>query len=400
MNITHNKRACRAIAVILTVLCCIMTLNLSASAAAEQKIEFKVNGSEVQVFLSFPQAAAEGISTMQISLSVPINTYFAAVEFVPAVGLHSEIIESRYKNNTGILNIYFAGTKPIFSASAPLNIGTVRIIGNSGQVSAAVEVVEGSIKFVRGGEVITPVGEISYPSPVTITAGGTSVSTQPPASGSSTTAAEPPAAVTDTAVPTATEKPPVTSDDVSVSQPAVIAPNPKPADSAALSAAVTRAKSYKRLDYTPSSYDALAQALEKAESLLSNPNANQYELDEALLVLENAMGMLVLETNVPTGGEDRRENNANVTTAESNENGGNNNAHDETSAAETSGDAASGVEGQEPDGSSDKQQDSDNSLTVLIIVLIVVGIAVAGVAAAAVIAANKKKSAKGKHGKG
>lgn len=173
----NNKPAAlkikKSLSVIAVILCCMIALTLSASAAANNKIELKASGSEAQLILDFPQAAAEEIASMQISLSVKTNSKSAEIEFIPDSKLAAKIAESRYHSDTGILNIYLAGTEAIFSESSPLTVGKVKISGSS--VSAAVKIVENSVKFVRGGELIEGenlievYGEIAYPDNVTIT---------------------------------------------------------------------------------------------------------------------------------------------------------------------------------------------------------------------------------------
>lgn len=164
------KKTLSAIAVIL---CCMIAMTITASAAANNKTELKASGSEAQLILDFPQAAAEEIASMQISLSVTTNSKSAEIEFIPDSNLAAKITESRYHSDTGILNIYLAGTEALFSESSPLTVGKVKISGNS--VSAAVEIVKDSVKFVRGGELIegenltTAYGDIVYPDSVTIT---------------------------------------------------------------------------------------------------------------------------------------------------------------------------------------------------------------------------------------
>ncbi|MDE7194445.1 MAG: hypothetical protein K2O14_10790 [Oscillospiraceae bacterium] len=155
------------------ILCCIMALTVGAYAAAVNKIELKASGSEAKITIDFPQAAAEEIASMQISLNVKVNSDKAEIEFIPDDGLSSKIAESRYHSDTGVLNIYLAGSEPLFVGSAPLSVGTVKISGSA--VSATVSIAEGSVKFVRGGELIKgeeltdTYGEITYPEYVTVT---------------------------------------------------------------------------------------------------------------------------------------------------------------------------------------------------------------------------------------
>ncbi len=154
------------------ILCCIVALTVTASAAAENKIKLKADGSEAQITIDFPQAAAEEIASMQLSLSISVSSGKPDIEFIPDKNLPAKIAESRY-SETGVLNIYLAGSKPLFSGSAPLSVGKVKISG--GSASAEVSIIEDSVKFVRGGELIAgddlteAYGGIDLPAPVTIT---------------------------------------------------------------------------------------------------------------------------------------------------------------------------------------------------------------------------------------
>lgn len=283
------------IAVAVALLCCMTALGANVFAAfAEQRIELKANGGEAQLVMDFPQAAAEEIASMQISLVISSG---ADVEFIPDGGLNAKIVESRYHSDTGVLTVYLAGTKALFS-DAPLTVGRVKLGGSD--ASAAVKVEEGSIRFVRGSELVTPDGDISYPAPVTISTGSGSYVPPPfivPPSGSSSQ--------TDPASPSSsdTSAPPGSPSSASSSD-ATDAPLPEPvepADVSSLADAIDRAGGYKRADYTEDSYGTLIKALNKAKAVLSNIGSTQDEIDEALLVLENAIGMLAPANTAPSG---------------------------------------------------------------------------------------------------
>lgn len=162
------------------LLCCICAP--TASAETVNKIELKASGSEAELTFDFPMAAAEEIASVQITLNVAASSGKAEIEFVPDGGLAAGIAESRYHRDTGELNVYIAGTEPVFS-DAPLAVGKVRISGAA--ASATVSVAEGSVKLVRGGELtdggaLTEVyGDIAYPKAVTITSAKPSSSSRP-----------------------------------------------------------------------------------------------------------------------------------------------------------------------------------------------------------------------------
>ena len=338
--------------VMAVILCCIIALTLNASAAVSNKIELKASGSEAKLTLDFPQAAAEEIASMQISLSVSASSSRAEIEFIPDSGLAAKIVESRYHSDTGVLNIYLAGTEALFSASAPLSVGKVKISGSA--VSATVEVVEDSVKFVRGSELVDAYGGIDYPASVRITTsshsnysgGGTATQTtsqtateeaepteeessseepvpeetaepyEPPASEEAAAPDEQPAPPEETKAPAQQTTPAVNQIpdeptdpivDTSYDRSDIIEPIPQdttggnynPCDTSALMEALSRASGYERAKYTESSFAALTEVVNKAKDLLSDPNVTQDSIDEALLALENAIGMLTLNNNVP-----------------------------------------------------------------------------------------------------
>ena len=72
---------------------------------------------------------------------------------------------------------------------------------------------------------------------------------------------------------------------------------------------MSRADGYREKDYTESSYDALKEAENRAKELISDPYATQDEIDEALLNIENAIGMLKLRNDIPSGAEGYSGNN-------------------------------------------------------------------------------------------
>lgn len=473
MNIFYNKKIALAktkkrSVITAVILCCIMILNITVFAAADQKIELIANGSDAEVILTFPQAAAEEIASLQIALTVIANSDNAKIEFIPNSSLAAKIVESRYHSDTGVLNIYLAGTKALFNPSAPsLNIGKVRISAeNEDGVSANVGVVVDSVKFVRGSELVAPDGVIEYPDAVRITAGSggsSQLPDPPPASSGSGGTVTPPADTTSstakpvdtTSAPESTKEPsqqttvqsgndaPSESNTQSeVSQPLpqeTVGENFNPADTSALSEALTRAGSYKQGTYTESSFNTLTEAVNKANALLSDPNASQEDIDKALLILENAIGMLTLRNDIPSGadnygsenevslqggsGDNNNNSNNDTSTAETDENGetttsvqqgeqtsengSNTDQQGSQNGSDPQGDNTEGANtndtlgSQSPESSgSAENEGSDNSLVIWVIVLVVVAAALAALAIVAVMKANKKKDKKGRHSKG
>ena len=289
------------IAVVMALLCCVTALGTVVFAVSSaQTVELSANGSAAQLVMDFPQAAAEEIASMQISLVITPSSDSADIEFVPDSGLAAKIVESRYNSDTDVLTVYLAGTKALFSNTLPLTVGKIRIDGSD--VSAVVSVKEGSIKFVRGSELVTPSGDVVYPNSVTISTGGTPT---PPSSSSTSSvpSSKPSSSTTSSSSASSSSSSSASSassSDTTKPNEPVIVPV-EPADTSSLADAVDRAGGYKRGDYTEDSYGTLVEALNKAREVLSNTGAAQSEVDEALLVLENAIGMLTTANNAPSG---------------------------------------------------------------------------------------------------
>lgn len=446
----------------LTAICCIMALSFTVFAAQTQKIELRADGSEAEVILTFPQAAAEEIASLQIALSVTVNSDNATVEFIPHSGLAAKIVESRYHSDTGVFNIYLAGTKALFDPSAPsLNIGKVRISADGG-ASANVGVIPDSLKFVRGSELVSPDGEIEYPDAVRITAGsgGSGQLPDPPpadtsgsgSSGAGNSGFIPPADTTasdtdipdnsasstdsETTSPSQSENEPPSSSGAQsdttepVPQETAAAENFNPADTSALSEALSRAGSYKQGAYTDSSFNTLTEAMKKAQTLLSDPNSTQEDIDEALLILENAIGMLSLKNDIPSGAEDygagnevsiaigNDDNEDDIPQVSISVNGEITASPQEEQTSDSSAvqDSQGGDDSQEPssenpeegnplgsqspdNSEAPEEEGTDSSLTVWIIVLVAVAAVLAAVAIITVMNTSKKKAKKGKHTK-
>lgn len=304
------------------IICCIMPLTISASAAEINEIKIEANGSEASLELYFPQAAAEGIASMQMSVYVTANSGSAALEFIPDSGLAAKIVESRYQSDTGTLNIYLAGTEALFSSYGSTKVGTIKIsTSDSSAASAAVEVVRDSVRFVRSGELVSPDDDTDYPAPVIVTAEGQASPVTPdpvypnyPA-GNYFPNIYVSTNIYNTRNDTDETRKPVNDGgytepdagnggyDAVLQEEDTIGENPNPPDTSALSDALSRADGYRKTDYTENSYDDLKDAEDKAKELISDPNATQDDIDEALLNVENAIGMLNYRNDIPSGAE-------------------------------------------------------------------------------------------------
>lgn len=420
----------------------------SVYAAEAQTVKLRVNGDQAEIILDFPEAAKEEIASLQLSLSVYLSSENAEAEYVPGEGLAAKIAEGRYNSESGILNIYVSGTSPLFDRENPvLTLGYVKVRGSG--CYADIKIVKNSLKFVRGTELVEQNIGVEYSEEtVRISAGGgnsstgntggggfyvpTSTSAEEPVPSETTKETEP--VQTSSATSAATTTPDVTKpvgDITDLTTPDVNTPalpvegeSFSAAHTERLSEAVERAERFKRSDYTGDSYQTLSEALKRAKALLSDRESSQEQVDEALLILENAIGMLV-HTSSPSGvdvitdaetdhivSEESSEMTSDVsletttpapnaeitTTAPVNpENtdittqGGQNTTE---SLPEQSGEASADI--------SEASGNSSGDLTVWIIVLAVLGVVVVVIAVAAAVSANKKKkkSSKGSHSNG
>lgn len=320
------------------IICCIMLPAINASAAEVNEIKLEANGSEASLELYFPQAAAEEIASMQMSVYVTANSDSVDLEFIPDSGLSAKIVESRYQSDTGMLNIYLAGTEALFPSSGSIKVGSIRIsTSGSGAASAAVDVVRDSVRFVRSGELVSPDNDTDYPASVTVTAAGQSAPiTQDPVYPNYSTVNYFPNITLTTDADTNRNDidevwKPVRNDDYTepdadiggyddavLEEQDTIGENMNPPDLAALLDALSRAEDYRRADYSESSYADFEEAVNKANEVISDPYATQDEIDEALLNVENAVGMLRPRNDVPSGAEGYSENKAGMVGSDSN----------------------------------------------------------------------------------
>lgn len=195
------------------------------------------------VTVTSDHAGKEGISSLQLSLTVEPEDQAAGVSFVFA-DTPAKIAESRYHEEDGTLNLYLAGTKPLFDESGSLKIGTVAD-GSGNALPASIRVVENSLKYVYGTDVKAMSGE-----------GAAEPSTDP--------------------------------------EPELPSEGPRPEGEEELRQALDTAKTYAPENYTEASYQALKKAMEEAEAVLNDPTRTKERLEEALRNLENALGALVL----------------------------------------------------------------------------------------------------------
>ena len=115
-------------------LCCMTLLAamaLPGRAFAESGDGFRIDGSG-QVVLDSDHAAKEGVSSLCFSLTVEAGAGDTVTfEFS---GSNAGVMEYRYNKNDNTMNIYLAGTNPLFAeGTQSLDIGRVVVQGGNGE---------------------------------------------------------------------------------------------------------------------------------------------------------------------------------------------------------------------------------------------------------------------------
>jgi len=270
--------------------------------AANTNDEIQVTDEGIVTIVS-KHGAEEGISSLQLGLLVKPADQNAKVsfEFFDSV---AKIAEFRYHEDSGLLNIYLAGTKALFDESGELSVGTVVVQNQDGKaVTATVDVEKESLKYVYGTELKVEEAEVPE-QPVTINAGQTTDPDEPdnpddpdkPTNPDDPDNPDKPTNPDDPDNPDKPTNPDDGDDDVSKSE-----------IMKELQETLKNAESYSESAYTKESYQAMKKAMEEAKAVLSSPAPTQEELEKALLNLQNAMGALVLSNNDSKTDSDKEE---------------------------------------------------------------------------------------------
>ncbi len=215
----------------------------SKAAETTTGITLSENGENgVDVQLTLPDAPREKISTMKVTLLVePVNLADEKVTFTFSESLRSnaKVTEYRYHEDSNLLNLYVAGSDPLFTQDKDtLDLGTV----NAGS-NYKVSVIEDSVIIVTG----------SQEEAVTL-------------------AALPLVNIEDES------KQPQRPDDTTLKK---------------LTEQIKVAEGFAKDSYTADSYQQLLTALEKAKAAANDPKASEEQLKQALQDLQNAISSLV-----------------------------------------------------------------------------------------------------------
>ena len=225
--------------------------------AADNENPLKLQaGQSALVEAELSQANGEKISSLQLSLEVTsqdgtsgnasVLEKIENLSFSPdaAITSKAKVCEQRYHKNTGVLDIYIAGTQPLFSAEDKLTVGTVTATGKDGNgVDVYIKMVTDSFKVVRGNALQTIMEDEAT---VHI-------------------------AVAQEEKPTQPQEPEKTQ----------------------LNEALDIAAGFAESDYTADSFALLKAAIEKAKNVMNNSDATKEEVESVTEELLNVIGSLV-----------------------------------------------------------------------------------------------------------
>lgn len=232
-------------------------------------------GQSALVEAELSQASGEKISSLQISLEVTsqdgtsgntsVLEKIENLSFSPdeTIASKAKICEHRYHKNTGVLDIYIAGTQPLFSAEDKLTVGKVTATGKDGNgVDVYIKMVTDSFKVVRGNDLQT-IMEDEATVRIAVAEEGEK--------------------------PTQPEEPekPTTPQETET-------PNPEDPiiDKTQLNEALDIAAEFVESDYTADSFALLKAAIEKAKAVMNDSNATKEEIEAVTEELLNVIGSL------------------------------------------------------------------------------------------------------------
>lgn len=232
-------------------------------------------GQSALVEAELSQASGEKISSLQISLEVTsqdgtsgntnVLEKIENLSFSPdeTIASKAKICEHRYHKNTGVLDIYIAGTQPLFSAEDKLTVGKVTATGKDGNgVDVYIKMVTDSFKVVRGNDLQT-IMEDEATVRIAVAA-EEEKPTQPEEPEKPTTPQEP---------------------EIPNSEDPII-------DKTQLNEALDIAAEFVESDYTADSFALLKAAIEKAKAVMNDSNATKEEIEAVTEELLNVIGSL------------------------------------------------------------------------------------------------------------
>lgn len=329
----------RSLALCLLCILCVHSILLPARVLAFEG-DWMDMGTDGIVTLRSQQAGDAGASSLQFTLLVNADApQSVSVDFVQDGRLNAKVNESFWHADTGELNVYLAGSESLFDngQSYNLTLGRVTATDSSGNpVQVELRIDSDSLRYVEGADLVQ-VEDLTVPAePVVLNAssagssgtgsGNTGMTGAESGSGNASstgtgaesgggnassagTGAE--TGNTGSAAGRGTGSTAVTgssgtgnvsgypSGQTTVSDVAEAGcVNAERDLHARLQTVLNTAEKLQEGDYTSESYQTLREAIEWAEALLNAPDASREDVEDAILAIENAMGALILASDV------------------------------------------------------------------------------------------------------
>lgn len=267
--------------IIMAVFAFIAVLPMTALADNDKAdaVVFKQVPEGVSVRLILPKAAGEKTASLQLSVEVKSagsgEIDDVAFKFAEIVDKRAKVAEFRYHKDTGLLNLYVAGTEALYKDNEDtLTLGTITAKDqNAADVSVKAGVPKNALTLAEGTE--SRIVDLADNSDTQ--QGGS----DPGTSGDGNTPGTP----GDGTNPGGADgNTPGNGDGSSSGTGQTIDKK--------LKDTLKKADSYPKDKYTSKSYKALEKAKKKAQQVLNDPNATEEEKEAALRDLENAIGAL------------------------------------------------------------------------------------------------------------
>ncbi len=284
--------------IIMAVFAFIAVLPMTALADNDKAdaVVFKQVPEGVSVRLILPKAAGEKTASLQLSVEVKSagsgEIDDVAFKFAEIVDKRAKVAEFRYHKDTGLLNLYVAGTEALYKDNEDtLTLGTITAKDqNAADVSVKAGVPKNALTLAEGTE--SRIVDLADNSDTQ--QGGS----DPGTSGDGNTPGTPgdgtnpggsdgntPGTPGDGTNPGGSDgNTPGNGDGSSSGTGQTIDKK--------LKDTLKKADSYPKDKYTSKSYKALEKAKKKAQQVLNDPNATEEEKEAALRDLENAIGAL------------------------------------------------------------------------------------------------------------
>lgn len=284
--------------IIMAVFAFIAVLPMTALADNDKAdaVVFKQVPEGVSVRLILPKAAGEKTASLQLSVEVKSagsgEIDDVAFKFAEIVDKRAKVAEFRYHKDTGLLNLYVAGTEALYKDNEDtLTLGTITAKDqNAADVSVKAGVPKNALTLAEGTE--SRIVDLADNSDTQ--QGGS----DPGTSGDGNTPGTP----GDGTNPGGADgnTPGIPGDGTNPGGADGNTPGNGDGSSSGtgqtidkkLKDTLKKADSYPKDKYTSKSYKALEKAKKKAQQVLNDPNATEEEKEAALRDLENAIGAL------------------------------------------------------------------------------------------------------------